>query len=126
MGRAFGAVAQYLAGLCEPMAGPPFAMYYNMDMQNLDVEMGFPVARSLPGKGEVQASELPAGKVATCLYTGPYSEMPAAYEALTQWMKERGYEPTGIAYEMYLDDPAQTSPQALRTEIAFPLVAAQV
>ena len=121
LGQAYGAIAQYLGELGECPVGPPFAAYYNLDMQNLDVEIGFPVSQTLPGKGDIEASEIPGGKVATYLYTGPYSEMEPAYDALSQWMKDNGYEPTGVVYEMYLDDPAQTPPQEWRTVIMFPL-----
>jgi effector-binding domain-containing protein len=121
IGEAFGAIAQYLADMKEPPAGPPFTAYYNMDMQDLDVEFGFPVTKLVPGRNEIRASDIPAGKVATCLYTGPYSEIGPAYEALSAWMKENGHEGTGVAYEMYLNDPSHTPPQELRTQIAFPL-----
>jgi effector-binding domain-containing protein len=123
LGKAYGAIAQYLGELGEQPVGPPFAAYYNMDMQNLDVEIGFPVSRRLPGKDDINASEIPGGKVATCLYTGPYSEIEPAYNALSQWIKDNGYEVTGVAYEMYLNDPMQTLPQELRTQIVFPLKA---
>jgi len=53
-GKVYGAIMQYLGELGEQPAGMPFAAYYNMDMQNLDVEIGFPVARKFAGKGEVQ------------------------------------------------------------------------
>jgi len=92
-----------------------------MDMQDLDVEIGFPVSKSLPSKHDIKASEIPGGQVATCLHTGPYSKIEPAYNALSQWMKENGYEATGVAYEMYLDDPAETPPQELKTQILFPL-----
>ena len=121
LGKAYGAIAQYLGDLGEQPAGPPFVAYYNMDMQDLDVEVGFPVSRGLSGKGDIQACEIPGGKVATCLYTGPYSDIGPAYNALSQWMKENGYEATGVAYEMYLNDPGQTVPQELQTQIVFPL-----
>lgn len=96
MGRSFGAVGQYLGELGEAPAGPPVVAYYNMDMQDLDLEIGFPTARSLPAKGEIQSSKIPAGKFAVCLYTGPYEEMASAYEALNGFMKEKGYEATGV------------------------------
>ena len=121
LGQAYGAIAQYLQELGEHPVGHPFAAYYNLDMQDLDVEMGFPVSRKFPGKDDIGAGEIPGGKVATYLYTGPYSEMEPAYTALSQWMKDNGYEPTGVVYEMYLDDPAQTPPQEWRTQIVFPL-----
>ena len=34
-----------------------FAAYYNMDMENLEVEMGFPVDKELAGNGEIIASQ---------------------------------------------------------------------
>jgi len=121
LGEAYGAMAQYLGELGEQPAGPPFTAYYNMDMQDLDVEIGFPVYKRLPGKDDIKASEIPGGKAATCLHTGPYSEIAPAYNALSEWIKDNGYEVTGVAYEVYLDDPAQTPPQELRTQILFPL-----
>jgi effector-binding domain-containing protein len=120
-GEAYGAIAQYLGELGEQPSGPPFAAYHNMDMQNLDVEIGFPVSKKLTDRGDIQAGEIPGGKMATCLYIGPYGEIEPAYDALSQWMKENGYEATGVAYEMYLNDPQQTPPQELQTQIVFPL-----
>jgi len=119
LGKAYGAIAQYLGELGEQPAGPPFTAYYNMDMQNLDIEIGFPVSRQFSGKDDIRASEIPSGKVATCLYTGPYSEMEPAYNALSRWIEDNGYEASGVAYEMYLNDPDQTPPQELRTQIVF-------
>ena len=124
LGKAYGAIGQYLGELGEQPVGPPFAAYYNLDMQDLDVEIGFPVSRRLPGKDDIEASQIPGGKVATCIYTGPYSEMEPAYDALSQWIEDNGYQATGVAYEMYLDDPAQTPPQESKTQILFPLKAA--
>jgi effector-binding domain-containing protein len=36
-------------------------------------------------------------------------------------MEENGYQPTGVAYEVYLNDPDETPPEELQTQIAFPL-----
>ena len=121
MGQAYGAIAQYLGGLGERPAGPPFTAYYNMDMQDLDVEIGFPVSRKVAGEGDILACELPAGKIATCIHVGPYSELTPAYTALSEWTEAQGYEATGVAYEFYLNDPTQTPPEELMTQIVFPL-----
>ena len=120
-GEGYGAIAQYLGELGEQPSGPPFAAYYNMDMDDLDVELGFPVARPLPGKAEIKAGEIPDGQVATCLYTGPYSDIESAYAALMKWVEDRGYEGTGVSYELYLNDPGETPPAELQTQIIFPL-----
>ena len=123
IGRAYGEIAQYLGELQEQPAGPPFVAYYNMDMQDLDVEIGFPVARPLSGRGDVQPGKIPGGTAATCLHTGPYGEIEPAYAALSAWIQDNGYEATGVAYEMYLNDPQETPPQELKTQILFPLKA---
>jgi effector-binding domain-containing protein len=120
-GRVYGGIFQYLGGLGEQPAGPPFAIYYNMDMQDLDVEIGVPVARPLPGQGELMPGEFPAGKMATCLHVGPYDQCTSAYAALTEWIKANGYEAAGVAYEFYLNGPPETPPEELQTIIAFPL-----
>ena len=119
LGNSYGAIAGYLGELGAEPAGPPFAMYNNEDMQALDVEIGFPVSGKIPGRDDIKASELPSGKVATYIYTGPYSGMEQVYTELMQWLKDNGYEMTGKVYEMYLNDPAQTAPQDLQTQIVF-------
>lgn len=123
-GAGYGAIAQYLGELGEQPSGPPFAAYYNMDMADLDIELGFPVVRPLPDKGDIKAGEIPGGPVATCLYTGPYSDIEGAYTALMKWLEEEGYEGTGVSYELYLNDPNETPPAELQTQIIFPLKSA--
>ena len=119
LGQGYAAIAQYLGELGQQPAGPPFAGYFNMDMQDLDIEIGFPIARKLPEKGEIKISEIPSGKAATCLYTGPYSDIEPAYNALSRWISDNGHESTGVVYEFYLNDPDETSPDELKTQILF-------
>ena len=119
---------QYLGELGEQPAGMPFAAYHNvdmqnldsMDMQNLDIEIGFPVVHRIAGKGEIHAGEFPGGKLASVMHIGPYDQVGPAYDALAQWAKDHGYESTGVAYEIYFSEP-ETPPQETRTEIVFPL-----
>jgi len=120
-GKSYGAIAQHLAQLGQYPAGAPFAAYYNMDMQSLDVELGFPVPKELPGKDDIKPGRISGGKFAVVLHTGPYSEVALAYDALTKWVAEKRYEVTGVAYEVYLNDPSQTKPEDLKTQVMFPL-----
>lgn len=121
LGKAYGAIEQYLGEIGEIPGGAPFVAYYNMDMQNLDIEAGFPVLKQLVGRGEIQSSVIPGGEKATCIYTGPYNEIASAYEELSAWITRQGYRASGVAYEFYLNDPAETPPQELQTQILFPL-----
>jgi effector-binding domain-containing protein len=111
----------YLPELNEAPAGPPYTAYFNMDMQDLAVEIGFPVQRALPARGKLQPGNLPAGKAAVCIHTGPSSAMAPAYNALLEHVHQQGHEATGVTYEFYLNDPSQVAPSELQTRIVFPL-----
>ena len=119
LGRAYGAIAEYLEELGESPSGAPFAGYYNMDMQNLDLEIGFPVASVLAGRGEIQSGHIPGGKAATTIYTGPYNAIEPAYNALTAFIQKNGHKATGVTYEFYLNDPGETPAEELQTKILF-------
>ncbi|MCB0248765.1 MAG: GyrI-like domain-containing protein, partial [Anaerolineae bacterium] len=122
LGQAWGAIMHYAGQKGLQPSGPPFVAYHNMDMQDLDLEIGFPFAKKLDGAGEVLAGEIPGGKAAGCLHVGPYDQLRAAYKALGKWMEANGYTPAGVAYESYLNDPQTTPPEALQTDIFFPLL----
>jgi effector-binding domain-containing protein len=121
MGRSYGVLGAYLGRMGKQAAGAPFVAYYNQDMQNLDLEIGFPVAEKLPGQGEIQAGEIPGGKAVRTMHVGPYDKIGPAYEALGKWMQTKGHQGTGVCYEMYLNDPQQTPPAKLQTLILFPV-----
>ena len=121
VGQAYGAIMEYAGQLGVYPSGAPFVAYYNMDMEDLDMEIGFPFAQKPAAKGAVLAGEIPGGKAAACLHVGPYDQIGAAYEALQKWMQANGYEPTGVAYEFYLNDPQATPPAELQTQLVFPL-----
>ncbi len=121
MGEAFGTIWAYASQVQAAVVGGPYALYHNMDMQNLDVEMGFPVAGPVPGKDTVQYRVLPAARVATCLYTGPYDGIHEAYGALQKWMAEQGVQPGATMFDWYLNDPSQVKPEQLLTRIAWVL-----
>lgn len=121
MGKCYGEIAQYLGKAGVQPAGPPFAGYYNMDMQDLDVAIGFPVPEDVAGAGEIKAGEIPAGEFATCVHIGPYNTIESAYQALSKWMEEQGLAMGGPAFEFYLNDPQTTPPEELKTQILFTL-----
>lgn len=119
LGESYGKIMQYMGETGENPADAPFVAYYNMDMTDLDIEVGLPVSKPTAGRGEVKQSEIPAGKQVSCIYTGPYSKCEPAYNALTQWIAENGYEAAGTAYEFYLNDPVNTPEDQLATRIMF-------
>lgn len=121
LGKAYEAIIQYLNENGEKPMEAAFAGYYNMDMQDLDVEMGFPVTKPLEGRGEIKSNEIPAGKQVSYLYKGPYNQMEPVYNAMMEWIKVNGHTPTSVAYEFYYNSPMEVSESELLTKIVFPI-----
>lgn len=117
IGSEYQKIYAYMQEIGEMPSGAPFIGYFNMDMEDLDVEIGFPVSKELLGNEEIQLSEIPGGKYATMLYTGPYGEMKSAYRKLSEWMEAQQVKPNYLAYEIYLNDPAEVAERELETQI---------
>ncbi len=122
LAESYGKINQYLKSLGEQPGGAPYVAYYNMDMQDLDIEIGFPTTSKLPGQGPIQSGEMPAGKYSSCLHKGPYSELAPAYQALSEFLKSQNLHPSGVAYEFYLNDPNEVAQEEIKTLIVFPLL----
>lgn len=121
LGEVYNAVICYLNELGEEAGDAAFCTYYNMDMQDLDVEAGFPVKKQLPGKGNIQSSEITAGKRVAVLYKGAYVGMVPAYEAVNTWIAKNGYRPTGVSREYYYNSPMDVPENELLTKIEIPV-----
>jgi effector-binding domain-containing protein len=121
VGQAYGAIMQYAGSLGVQPCGAPFVAYHNMDMQDLDIEVGFPFAQELTGHGNIQVGGIPGGQAVTCMHIGPYDQVGGAYEAVQKWVEANSYIPVGVAYEFYLNDPQTTPPAELQTQVVFPL-----
>ena len=121
MGSAYGEIAGYLGMKQIQPSGAPFAVYHNMDMSNLDVEIGFPVPSAVEGSGRVVSGEIPGGRAAVAVHQGPYDTIGETYERLGAYVKEQGEEPDIFTYEFYINDPGEVAPEELKTEIFFPL-----
>jgi effector-binding domain-containing protein len=123
LGRVYTTVERQVHESGAHVIGAPFARYRALDPEyrEFEIEAGVPVLIAAPGHGEVHASSLPGGPAAVTVHIGPYERMEPAYRAIEDWLKERGAEPTGPAWEVYHTDPdEQPDPAAWHTEIVQP------
>lgn len=121
LGPAWESIMAHAGTLGATPSGPPFVAYHNMDMSDLDLEIGFPFAEAIAGSGDVVAGTIPAGPAVETMHVGPYDAVGRAYEALRAWMTEHGQGPAGPAYEHYLNDPHEVAPEHLRTRVVWPI-----
>ena len=120
IGESYGKLCAYLEKLGETVSDVPFVAYHNMDMQALDVEIGFPVANPLPEEGEIKSGLIPAGTRIFCIYRGPYGEMAPVYEEMQKWISENRCVPAGPVYEHYYNGP-EFPESELVTKIVMPV-----
>jgi len=120
IGQSYGRIAAYLSECGVHPADIPFVAYHNMDMADLDVEIGFVIPRDLPDRDDMKCLKLKYGNALFAVYQGPYQEMKAAYDEIGKFIEENGLIPTGVAYEYYYNEP-ETPPDKLLTRIEFML-----
>ncbi len=99
----------------------PFVCFHNADLENLDVEMGFPLAKPATGAGEITGYTIPARRMAAGIFLGAYEETDELLIAIMQWLCEHGFEQTGPIYHYFLNDEEGRVKSELLTRIVIPV-----
>jgi hypothetical protein len=79
------------------------------------------------GKGErellkeVRFEKIREGKCIQILHVGPYSAEPETLAKMYDFMKEKGFVPSGYHHEIYLSDPRRVSEEKLKTILRQPV-----
>ena len=116
-------VFAFLAQQGTNIIGAPYLAYSNgnADFTKFDVELGIPVSAEIAVSGEFFMSKNCDGKAITAIHKGPYKDVEAAYVALMGYMAENKLESTGVYYDYYLNNPANTPESELLTQVVFPI-----
>ena len=108
------------------VTGPKMA-WYRSSTKPFFFEAGFPVDKAPTGKlpKKVAVKNIPADSAVVAHFFGPYDLTYQAYEALTEWLKDRKKKRSGAAYEIYIgnmtDDKGKAvDPYRVQTDIVFP------
>jgi effector-binding domain-containing protein len=113
----------YVAKCGKQPAGAPYCKYTNgrEDFMKWDIELGFPVSEPLPEQGEIYMSKTCTGKAITAIHKGAYKDIEKTYAPLMQYIAENKLESTGVYYDYYLNNPADTPESELLTKVVFPI-----
>lgn len=114
-------ILSYLREIDEYVSYAPFVCFHNQDLEQLDVEIGFPIAKPLPGNKEIIASSVPTQSVVSSIFLGPYDGFDALFEEMMDWIGTNGYQICGPIYNYYLNDTDRPENEYL-TEISIPVV----
>jgi len=117
-----GRIAAALSAQRLHPVGPPVAIYHAWTEDNVDLELGFPVAGDFHEVQDVKPSELPGGRVAFTLHTGPYDQIESAYNAVQEYAEANELTLAPAMWERYLTDPNQEPDLSKHlTQIVWPL-----
>ncbi|KQR76545.1 AraC family transcriptional regulator [Burkholderia sp. Leaf177] len=129
IGKAFDSLIGWLAS--RELLSPEIRMigiYYDdpgiVPESELRSKAGVVLPRDIDVAPPVSLTHVRGGQYAVLRHKGPYSDMRAAYEWLYgAWLTQSGREAADApAFEAYLNNPKETAPADLLTEICLPLV----
>ncbi|MDR0469428.1 MAG: GyrI-like domain-containing protein [Peptococcaceae bacterium] len=118
-----GRVLAYLVQQRARISGAPYLAYFNAseDFSRFDVELGIPVSEEVAVEGEFFMSKNCDGKAVCGVHIGAYKDIEVVYVALMDYLAANKLESTGVYYDYYISDPANTPESELRTKVVFPV-----
>ncbi len=120
LGEVFGAV------MSQPQAhvvGPPFTIYRDISeaCDGADMEVGAPVMGPVAADNGLEVHTLEGCKAVTAVHRGPYDMVGEAWGRVMKYAQENGLKQAGPLREFYLNDPNDTKPADLLTEVQLPV-----
>ncbi|MGB9979315.1 AraC family transcriptional regulator [Methanobacterium sp.] len=108
------------------MTGMIYGAYFNspedVPTEQLRYEIGASFEGSAEDEGKVMVKIIPEHTVVATLHKGPYTDVGPVIHGLAKYADENGYDIIGPVTEVYLNNPNETKPNELLTEVQFPVI----
>lgn len=123
VGRGLQELYEFAAAASAAPAGPPQLAYPGPLVDGeFDLDLYLPISGTPAARDAIDVVELPGGPAARTFHRGPYDTIPAAYEAVFEWIHEHGHHQAGPPRELYLTGPdTATGPDDYVTEVVVPV-----
>jgi effector-binding domain-containing protein len=121
--EAFKKLDAYLDGAGLKASGPAMTIYTSTDDTGFDFKAAIPLAeppKNPPGR-EISVGQSPDGKVLKFVHRGSYDEMNQTYEAITNFLDEKGLDAKDLLIEEYLTDLVTSPQDMLVVNVLVPL-----
>lgn len=118
----FAALVPVLAERGIRHTGPAFSLHRRLPTDTVDVEVGHPVDRPLPGPVTcddgftLEPSTLPSGRIAVLSHLGGHEGLPEAWGRFLSAVARLGHHPAPPLWEVYVSGPERGS--GGRTDLA--------
>jgi effector-binding domain-containing protein len=119
----FKSLDQYLAKQGIKPDGPPMTIYTETDDSGFKFHAALPVAEAPPDppKGDIAVGQAPSGKALKFVHRGSYDAMDATYEAITNYLDDKGLDAKDMFVEEYVTDILKGSPDNLVVDVFVPV-----
>lgn len=103
--------------------GPALTVYTQTDDTGFSFQAALPVAEAPkdPPKGDIAVGQAPSGKALKFVHRGAYDAMDSTYEAITNYLDEKGLDAKELFIEEYATDPVKTSPDKMVVNVFVPI-----
>jgi effector-binding domain-containing protein len=121
--EAFRKLGIYLDKAGLKAAGPAMAIYTSFSDLGFDFQAAVPLAappKTPPERG-IAVGESPVGKVLKFVHRGSYEELTQTYEAITNYLDEKGLDAKDLLIEEYVTDLATSPGDKLVVNVFVPL-----
>jgi effector-binding domain-containing protein len=104
-------------------SGSPMTIYTATDDDGFQFQAAVPIAEEPkdPPKGDLSVGKTPEGRAYKFVHRGSYDSMDTTYEAITNFLDEKGIDAKELFVEQYLTDPLTTPEDRLVVEIYVPI-----
>lgn len=119
----FKSLNEYLAKQGITPNGPPMTIYTQTDDTGFQFEAAVPIAAvpENPPKGDIAVKQAPSGKALKFVHRGSYDAMDSTYEAITNYLEDKGLEAKDLFIEEYATDPVKADPNGLVVNVFVPV-----
>jgi len=120
---AFKSLKEYLAKQGIKPNGPAMTIYTQTDDTGFSFQAALPVAQvpANPPKGDIAVGKAPSGKALKFVHRGSYDAMDSTYEAITNYLDDKGLEAKDLFIEEYASDPVTTPQDKLVINVFVPV-----
>jgi effector-binding domain-containing protein len=121
--EAFKKVSAYLSTAGLKAAGPAMTIYTATDDTGFDFKAAIPLAEppKSPPTQDIKVGQSPEGRVLKFVHRGTYDELNQTYEAITNYLDEKGLDAQDLLIEEYLSDLGTTPDSKLVVNVFVPL-----
>jgi len=105
----FKSLDEYLDKLGIKPNGPPMTIYTETDDNGFRFRAAVPVAQAPKNapKGDIAVGKAPSGKALKFVHRGTYEAMDSTYEAITDYLDDKGLDAQDVFVEEYASGPLQ-------------------